>query len=111
MSLGRADVGVLLAAWVADSAVLRVELHLAIVSAAFSARIISASPDRVHLLSDDKWSECVLIIPASAAFGYNDLRDFPTEAEDFERLIVISPGGSLLPTEDYIVLGEIKSEK
>jgi hypothetical protein len=88
---------------------LRVELHFALVAAAFSARILSWSSGIVHLISDDSWAECTLVIPPTAAFSYDDLRDFPREAKNFERLIIISPDGSLSTSRDYMVLGELKT--
>lgn len=109
MRAGRDDVLVLFRTWAEDRCLVRCELRFERLAATFRGRVVGASESQLHVLAEDKWTELVLSIRDDLEFAYGDMRDFPDEAEKFERgIIVFFPYDGDPADSDHIVLAEIK---
>lgn len=108
MRLGREEQVTLFRAWLDDAALLRVELRFKVLAATFRARITCAEEAELRFMSDDSNSELVLPVPPDAEFRYLDMRDYPEEAKEFVRMVVMffpydnDPGAA-----DQLVFAEV----
>ena len=89
MEANRTEALDLLRKWFSERALLRCDLGFSDFAACLRGRIMAVSDERLHILSDDTFTELELPLRASFAFGYGEPRDFPDEAAEFESTLVI----------------------
>jgi hypothetical protein len=109
MSVGRDDALAIFRTWAEDEVLIRCELRFRTLAATFRGRVLEASDSRLHVVSDDTWTEFVLPLREDFEFAYGDLRDFPVEGEMFARILIafFPPVGD--PAEsDHIAFAEFK---
>ena len=94
--------------WAADRSFLRCDLSLTRFAASFRGRVTGFANDTLTLLSDDTTTELAFLFTTDLEFAYADPRNFPAEADVFERGLVV-----FFPTEpdmaSFLELKDLRS--
>lgn len=109
MQVGRDEALDMFRVWRDDGALLRCDLSFGEFAASLRVRVRTLSAERVACASDDDLSEVVVPFVDGLSFGYGDPRDFPDEATEYERgLILFFPPRNADAGPDEIAFSELK---
>lgn len=107
MRTGRTEALDITRKWLSGGALLRCNLDLRGIAAAFRGRLRVVTDDRLELISDDKTSELVLLLAPDFEFGYAEPTLPEEKASAVSGLVIfLSPTGPGLDP-DAVVLMEL----
>jgi hypothetical protein len=99
----REEVLTIFRVWQSDGALLRFDFSFREFAASLRGKVRFISDSKIGLLSDDTFSELTLALNLATHFEYADPRDFPDEAKEFMRGLVV-----FFSADEFIELMEFK---
>ncbi len=88
-STGREEAVLVVRGWVEARALVKLELHLGPAAAGLRARVRSATADEWRFVADDGVTELMLRLRPTFTFAFKDIRDLPTDPQDFEAMLIV----------------------